>query len=69
MQPADFLSAVEVGERARHPEHAVIAACGEMHGLGRIAQQLLARGIRLGDRLEPSFARMPPPVSAAMPVE
>jgi hypothetical protein len=40
--------AVEVGDRARHPEHPVVAARGQMHALGR-AQQQLAAG-RVGGR-------------------
>jgi hypothetical protein len=34
MQAADFVGAVEIGERARHPQHAVIAARGELQGVG-----------------------------------
>ena len=52
MQPADFLRAVEVGERARDAQHAVIAARGQPHGLGGIAQQLLALRVGLCDLLQ-----------------
>jgi hypothetical protein len=34
MQAADFLGAVEIGQRAGNPKHAVIAARGEPHGVG-----------------------------------
>ena len=37
MQPADLFRAVEVGERARHAQYAVIAARGQLHGLGGVA--------------------------------
>src|SRR5215510_16146019 len=36
---ADLLRVVEVGERARDPQHAVIAARGQPHGVGGVAQQ------------------------------
>ena len=49
MQPADFFRAVEIGERARDAQHAVIAARGQLHGLGRIAQQFLTLAVRLRD--------------------
>jgi hypothetical protein len=39
MHAADFFGAVEVGERARHPQHAMIAARGEPHGVGGVAQE------------------------------
>ena len=40
MHAADCVGAVEVGERARDAQHAVIAARRQPHGLGGIAQQL-----------------------------
>ena len=52
MQPADFLRAVEIGERAGDAEHAVIAARGQLHGLGGVAQKFLPLRIRLRDRFQ-----------------
>ena len=52
MQPADFFRAVEIGEGARNAQHVVIAARGQLHGLGRIAQQFLALAVRLRDSLQ-----------------
>jgi hypothetical protein len=45
MRPADGLRPVEIGDRARHLQHAMIAAGGKMHGVGGIAQEFEARGI------------------------
>jgi hypothetical protein len=45
MHAADLLGAVEIGERARDPEHPVIAARREMHGIGGVAQQCKPAGI------------------------
>jgi hypothetical protein len=39
MYARDFVGAVEIGERALHPQHAVIAARGEPHGVGGVAQE------------------------------
>jgi integrase len=39
MHAADFFDAVEIGERARDPQHAMIAACREPHGIGGVAQK------------------------------
>lgn len=39
MQPADFLRAIEIGQRAGDAQYAVIAARRQAHGFGRIAQQ------------------------------
>jgi len=52
MQPADFVGSVEIGQRARDAQHAVIAARRQPHGFGRIAQQLCARSVGLGDLLQ-----------------
>ena len=41
VQPADLVRTIEIRQRACDPQHAVIAARGEAHGLGGIAQQLL----------------------------
>jgi hypothetical protein len=46
MRAADFVDTVKIGERARHPQHAVIAARGEPHRLGGFAQQHKAAGVR-----------------------
>ena len=39
MHAADFVGAVEIGERARHPQHPVITARRQPHGVGGIAQE------------------------------
>ena len=52
MDAADLFRAVEVGERSCHPQHAVIAAGGEPHGVGRIAQQRKSARVRPRDILE-----------------
>ena len=39
MHAADFLGAVEIGQRARDAQHAMITARRQAHGIGRIAQQ------------------------------
>jgi hypothetical protein len=49
MQPADFFGAVEIGQRPRHAQHAMIAARGKPHGFRRIAQQFCALRVRLRD--------------------
>ena len=36
MHAADFFGAVEIGERARHAQHAMIAARREPHGIGGV---------------------------------
>jgi hypothetical protein len=38
MDAADLLGAVEVGQRARNAQHAMVTAGGEPHGIGRFAQ-------------------------------
>ena len=58
MQPADLFRAVEVGERAGHPQHAVIAARRQAHGLGGVAQQLCALRVRLGDLFQKRRRRL-----------
>src|SRR5260370_36460751 len=52
MQPADFLRAVEIGERAGDAQHAVIAARRQPHGLGGVAQEFLALRVRLREGLQ-----------------
>jgi hypothetical protein len=52
MQAADRLAAVEIGERARDPQHAMIAARRQAHGLGGIAQQFGALRVGLRDGLQ-----------------
>src|SRR6266571_3827295 len=54
----DVFRAVEVGERARDAQHAVIAARGEPHRLGGVAQQFQPGGVRLGDLLEHGALRL-----------
>lgn len=49
MNAPDGRLVVEIGERARHLEDAVIAASRKLHLLRRIPQQLQTGGIRLGD--------------------
>ena len=39
MRPAHAIGAVEIGERARELEHAMIAARGKAHAFGGVAQQ------------------------------
>ncbi len=39
MHAADLVGAVEIGERACHPQHPVIAARREMHRIGGVAQE------------------------------
>ena len=39
MHPADLVGAIEIGERARDPQHAMIAARRQPHGVGGIPQQ------------------------------
>ena len=56
MHAADLLGAVEIGERARHPQHPMIAARGQPHGVGGVAQQREARRCRAARRL-PAAAR------------
>ena len=42
MDAADFVGAVEVGERAGHPQHAMIAARRQPHGVGGFTILLIA---------------------------
>src|SRR5215472_19019778 len=49
MQPANLVCAIEIGERACHAQNAVIAACGQAHGLGSVAQQFLPLCVGLRD--------------------
>ena len=58
MQPADLFGAIEVGERAGNPQHAVIAARRQAHGLGRVAQQLLALRVRVCDLFQQRGGRL-----------
>src|SRR6266704_3096392 len=46
MHAADLVGAVEIGERARHPQHAMIAARREPHGIGSVAQERKSGPIR-----------------------
>ncbi len=45
MHAADLLGAVEIGERAGDPQHAVITARRQVHGVCGVAQQRHAGGI------------------------
>ncbi len=47
MHAAHFVGAVEVGQCAGDPQHAMIAARGEPHGVGGVAQQRKPGGVRL----------------------
>ena len=58
MKPADLLGAVEVGKRAGDPEHAVIAARRQPHGLGGVAQEFRALRVRLRDLLQQRSRRL-----------
>ena len=52
MQPPDFLGAVEIRQRPRHAQYAVITARGQSHRFGGIAQQCQSLGIRLRYRFQ-----------------
>ena len=52
MGAADLRGAVEVGDGARDTQHAVVAARGQVHALGRAQQQLAASGVGRGDLVE-----------------
>jgi hypothetical protein len=58
MNAADVVGAVEIGERARHPQHAVIAARGKSHGVGGVAQQRKAGGAGPRDLFQHGALRM-----------
>jgi len=45
MHPPHGRRGVQVRERARHPEHPVIAAGGELHALGGLGEQRAAGGV------------------------
>jgi hypothetical protein len=64
MQPADLFRAVEIGQRARDAQHAVIAARRQLHGFGGIAQQLLALRVLVPAH---SFAKYAPGGRTLMP--
>ncbi len=49
MHAADFVGAVEIGERARDAQHAMLAAGGQLHGGGGVAQQREPRSVGAGD--------------------
>ena len=46
---ADRFRAIQISECARYAQYPVIAPCRQPHGLGRVTQQFLSLGIRLGD--------------------
>ena len=46
MHAPDFFRAVEIGQRARHAQHAMITARREPHGVGGVAQQRHPAGVR-----------------------
>ena len=46
MHAADFVGAVEIGERARNAQHAMIAARREPHRIGGFAQQRKSAAVR-----------------------
>ena len=52
MHAPDLLGAIEVGERARDAEHTMIAACGEPHRVGGVAQEREPACVRPCDVLE-----------------
>ena len=52
VDPADRLRLVEVGERARHPQHAVIGARGKAELLAGVAQQRKPGRVGRGDLLD-----------------
>ena len=49
MHAADFLGAVEIGQRARHPQGAMPGAGRKAEALGGAREQGTALGIGLGD--------------------
>ena len=49
MNPSDFFDRIQIRKRARDAQHAMIAARGELHALGRIAQQRQALCVGLRD--------------------
>jgi hypothetical protein len=54
MHAADLVGAVEIGERARHPQHAMIAARRQPQGVGRVAQKCEPGAVRTGDVFQDS---------------
>jgi hypothetical protein len=46
MHATNFVGAVEIGERARNAQHAMIAPCRQPHRIGRFAQQRKAAAVR-----------------------
>ena len=50
MQPAHLGAGLEIGERAGHAHHAVIAPGRELEAFGRGGEQLAALGIGAGER-------------------
>src|SRR5262245_2329497 len=65
MHAADLVGAVEVGERARHAQHAMIAARREPHGVGGVAQERKPARVRPRHLFEQRTLRGR--VGAAMP--
>jgi hypothetical protein len=56
--PADGFRAVEVGNGTGDLEHAMIAAGGKMHRLGRLAQKLEACGVKRCNVIESLAVRL-----------
>ena len=52
MHAAARRGAVEIGERARDAQHAVIAARGEPHGVGGVVDERERGGVELRDLVE-----------------
>jgi len=50
MQPAQAGAGLEIGQRAGHAKHAVIAPGRELEAFGRGGEQLAALGIGAGER-------------------
>ncbi len=49
MDAADKIGAVEIGQCPRNAQHAMIAARGQLHGIGGVAQQRRAGLVELRD--------------------
>jgi hypothetical protein len=63
---ADLRRAVEVGDGARDPQHAVVAARREVHALGRAQQELAPGAIGRRDPVQKTRRPSPPALAAAI---
>src|SRR5262249_18322359 len=58
VKATDLFGAVEIGERAGDAQHAMIAARRKAHGLGGVAQELLALRVRPRDLFQKRGRRL-----------